>query len=137
MQRIELPGATVFVSGDTSLLVDCPEGSALAWLAAGLSPTGPTALCFTSGDWPRIAGIYGLLGHFALERDQPLRLLVDMREQQVEQLAGAFMRSNPALLSVEADWPGSLLNVGPLRLRSRAEGQDLVWNINGHQVQPL
>ena len=60
-----------------------------------------------------------------------------MREQQVEQLAGAFMRSNPALLSVEADWPGSVLNVGPLRLRSRAEGQDLVWNINGHQVQPL
>jgi hypothetical protein len=136
MRRVELPGAVAFVSGETSLLVDCPEGSAKAWLAAGLNPKGPTALCFTSGDWPRIAGLYGLLGHFALERDRPLQLLVDMREQQVEQLAGAFMRSNPALLSVEADWPGSPLKVGTLRLRSRAEGEGLVWNVNGHQVQP-
>ena len=134
MQRVELPGAVAFVSGESALLVDCPEGTAQAWIGAGLPPGGPTALCFTSGDWPRIAGLYGLLGHFALERDHPLRLLVDMREQQVEQLAGAFMRSNQAQLSVEADWPGSVLSVGPLRLRSRAEGEGMIWNVNGHQV---
>lgn len=136
MRRVELPQAVAFVSGTQSVLVDCPEGSAAAWLAAGLSPSGPTAVCFTSGAWQRIAGLYGLLGHFALERAQPLRLLVDMRGQDIEQLAGAFMRSNPALLSVEADWPGSVLEVGPLRLRSRAEGEALIWNIGGHQVSP-
>lgn len=136
MRRHELPGAVAFVSGDSALLVDCPEGTAQAWLDAGLPPGGPTGLCFTSGHWPRIAGLYGLLGHFALEREEPLRLLVDMREQQVEQLAGAFMRSNQAQLSVEADWPGSTLTLGSLRLRSRAEGEGLVWNVNGHQVQP-
>lgn len=136
MRRVELNEAVAFVSGDRSVLVDCPEGSAAAWLSAGLDPQGPTALCFTTGDWPRIAGLYGLLGHFALQRPSPLRLLVDMRRQEVEQLAGAFMRSNSALLSVEADWPGSVLTVGPLRLRSRAEGEDLIWTVGGHQVGP-
>lgn len=134
MRRVELPGAVAFVSGRASVLVDCPEGSAAAWLAAGLDPHGPTALCFTTGDWSRIAGLYGLLGHFALHRASPLRLLVDMRRQEVEQLAGAFMRSNSALLSVEADWPGSVLEVGAMRLRSRAEGEELIWNIGGHQI---
>lgn len=137
MQRVELPGAVAFVSQDSALLVDCPEGTAQAWLDAGLPKGGPTGLCFTSGHWPRISGLYGLLGHFALDRDQPpLRLLVDMRNQEVEQLAGAFMRSNQAQLSVEADWPGSMLTLGDLRLRSRAEGEGLIWNVNGHQVLP-
>lgn len=136
MRRVELDGATAFVAGRHSVLVDCPEGCAAAWQQAGLPAMGPDAVCFTGGGWLQIAGLYGLLGSFGQQRQLPLRLLVDMRRQEVEILAGAFLRNEHAAVSVEADWPGEPLKVGPFTLQSRAVGEDLAWVVNGVEVTP-
>lgn len=134
MTLVQLPGATAVRVGDRTVLIDCGEGTRAAWLDAGLPIEGPDVLCFTGGDWPRIAGLYAVLGQWG-RRDPPLRVLLDMREERVEVLAGAFLRNEGGPLLVEIDWPGASLDVGGVRMRSQADGEGLIWSIGGQRIE--
>lgn len=127
-------GGTAVSLGPAAVLVDCPEGAWAAWNDAGLRRTGPDAVAFTSGDAAHIAGLYGLLaGMTRAGRQDPVRVVHHMGDERVGNLVAAWLQSEPSQfpIALEGDWPGAVLFVGGLELKSRLDGDVLRWTVAG------
>lgn len=109
--------------GEAVLLLNCGDGLAARWQAAGLPAAGPTAVLFTDGGVDCIGGLYSFLAAMRdARRHQPLTLLHNLTDERVGYLVGAFLQGEGADydISLDADLPGRSNTIGPFLVEMRA-----------------
>lgn len=140
IEVVSLGAEQLIRRGPDALLMNCGDGLAARWIAAGLPRSGPTAILLTDGS---VANIGGLYSFFAAMRDGRrvgrLTVLHHLADERPGHLVGAFLQAEGADYEIEldADLPGRSTRIGPfvVELRPAPIGVGFRVRVDGRTLE--
>lgn len=119
-------------AGEHWVLVDCGDGAAGRWRAAGLPGVGPDLVLITDGAPERVSGLFGLLtAAQAHQRRAPLTLVHPLMDERAPVLVEAFVRAFGAEfpIQVEPESPGARVRLGALEVQLRPAARGVGYRL--------